>query len=162
GGDCTAPGEVRVWDARTGEFLFELKGVPTVPPDSSSQARQSVSFSPDGTRILTAGAQNKTARMWNAQTGAPLPFELKGYEGVVDSAAFSLDGKRVVTSCADGTARVWNAETGALLLELKGPRSGVSAVAFSPDGSRIAAVGGGFIPAVWVWDAEKGGPALLD
>src|SRR5262249_12661182 len=30
GGDSEHPGEVRVWDARTGEFLFELKGVPAL------------------------------------------------------------------------------------------------------------------------------------
>ena len=168
GGDPDHPGEVRLWDARTGEFLFELKGVPPLngwPPSGSpfpSGWEQSASFSPDGTRILTAGAHNKTARMWNAQTGAPLPFELKEYQGVVWSAAFSPDGKRVVTSCADETARVWNAETGALLLELKPHRFGVDAVAFSPDGKRIATVSGDSMPTVKVWDAEKGGPALLD
>src|SRR5262249_56255323 len=124
-----------------------------------SRGGQGASLRRGGRRILPAGTQNKTARMWNAQTGAPLPFELKGYEGVVDSAAFSPDGKRVVTSCADGTARVWNAETGALLLELKPHRFGVRAVAFSPDGKRIATVSGGPMPTVKIWDAEKGGPA---
>src|SRR5262249_24984126 len=45
---------------------------------------------------------------------------------------------------------------------LKGLRFGVNAVAFSPDGTRIATVSGAPMPTVKVWDAEKGGPALLD
>src|SRR5262249_41198778 len=88
GGDYFHPGEVRLGDAGRGESLFELKGVPPSPSNRPSGWEQSASFSPDGTRILTAGTHNKTARMWNAQTGAPLPFELKEYQGVVRSAAF--------------------------------------------------------------------------
>ncbi|MBW4512470.1 MAG: hypothetical protein KME64_39160 [Scytonematopsis contorta HA4267-MV1] len=33
---------------------------------------------------------------------------LKGHQGSINSAKFSLDGKRIVTSSTDGTARVWN------------------------------------------------------
>src|SRR6516162_8003031 len=73
----------------------------------------------------------------------------------VRSAAFSPDGKRVVTNCEDETARVWNAETGALVLERKGNSFGVNAVAFSADGTRIATVSGRLMPTVKVWDAEK-------
>ena len=37
---------------------------------------------------------------------------LKGHTGYVRSAAFSGDGKRVVTASRDSTARVWDAESG--------------------------------------------------
>ena len=35
---------------------------------------------------------------------------LKGHTNAVNSAAFSKDGRRVVTASWDGTARIWNVE----------------------------------------------------
>ena len=52
-------------------------------------------------------------------------------------AAFSLDGKRVVTASADKTARLWNAETGTEIAVLKAHEGTVWSVAFSPDGKRV-------------------------
>ncbi len=66
-----------------------------------------VYFSPDGTRILTA-SQDKTARIWDAKTGALL-VTLTGHNRAVASAQFSPDGRRVVTASHDKTARVWDA-----------------------------------------------------
>ena len=54
------------------------------------------------------------------------------------SAAFSPDGKRIVTASADKTARLWDAATGKPIGEpLKGHERLVYSVAFSPDGKRI-------------------------
>ena len=46
--------------------------------------------------------------------------ELKGHSGPVASAAFSPDGKLVVTASADMTARVWDAATGKTTAILSG------------------------------------------
>ncbi len=54
---------------------------------------------------------DKTARVWDAETGKPVG-EAMTHGGSVISASFSPDGKRVVTASADKTARVWDAETG--------------------------------------------------
>jgi serine/threonine protein kinase len=98
----------RVWDARTGTLLLELKG----HADMVSSAR----FSPDGTRIVT-GSSDKTAKVWDARTGTPL-LELKGHRDAVMAVSFSPDGTRIVTGSNDKTARVWDARTGTPLLEL--------------------------------------------
>ena len=46
--------------------------------------------------VVTA-ADDKTARLWDSATGKPLAT-LIGHEGDVMSAAFSPDGKQVVTA----------------------------------------------------------------
>jgi len=76
-----------------------------------------ISFSPDGGRILTA-SQDKTARIWDAKTGALL-VTLTGHNRAVASAQFSADGKRVGTALHDKTARVWDAQTAALSLRCR-------------------------------------------
>ena len=113
-------------------------------------------FSPDGKRIVTASS-DKTARLWDADTGKPIGEPLKGHEDRVYSAAFSPDGKRIVTASADKTARLWDADTGRPIGEpLKGHRSIVFGAAFSPDGKRI--VTASVDKTARLWDAETRKP----
>jgi WD40 repeat protein len=51
----------------------------------------------------------------------------------VESAAFSPDGRRIVTASADGTTRIWDVATAKQIAVLRGNRF----AAFSPDGTRI-------------------------
>ena len=55
---------------------------------------------------------DKTARLWDAATGKPIGEPLTGHTDAVSSAAFSPDGKRIVTASEDKTARLWDAATG--------------------------------------------------
>jgi WD40 repeat protein len=96
----------------------------------------SAAFSPDGKRIVTT-SQDKTARLWDADTGKPIGEPLKGHENYVLSAAFSPDGKRIVTASADRTARLWDAETGKPIGEPLNHAAGLNSATFSPDGKRI-------------------------
>ena len=68
------------------------------------------SFSPDGRRIVT-GSVDKTARVWDAESGKPVGEPMR-HEGSVNAASFSPDGRRIVTASYDKTARVWDAESG--------------------------------------------------
>ena len=95
----------------------------------------SASFSPDGTRVVTA-SDDKTARVWDARSGQPLTEPLKHEEEVL-SASFSPDGTRVVTASADKTARVWDARSGQPLTEPLKHKSEVNSASFNPDGTRV-------------------------
>jgi hypothetical protein len=111
---------------------------------------RSASFSPDGSRIVTA-SWDKTARVWDAATGKEIAI-LRGHDEQVDSAAFSPDGSRIVTASRDKTARIWDASTAKEIAVLRGHNNWVTSAAFSPDGSRI-------VTASWdntarIWDAH--------
>ena len=143
------PLEQRGWEwryqkQRTRGGLFTLYGH-TGPVGS-------VSFSPDGARIVT-GSMDNTAKVWDARTGTAM-LELKGHTGCVSDVSFSPDGTRIVTGSLDGTAKVWDARTGTAVLEFKGHTDMVTCVSFSPDGTRI--VTGGWDRTAKVWDARTG------
>ena len=72
---------------------------------------------------------------------------------VVNSAAFSPDGSRIVTASRDKMARVWRADSGALIAELKGHADRVHSAAFSPDGSRIVTASRDNTARVWMADS---------
>ena len=79
---------------------------------------------------------------------------LKGHDGPVQSAAFSSDGKRVVTASDDKTARIWDAESGKEIAVLKGHDDLVRSAAFSSDGKRVVTASAD--KTARIWDAESG------
>jgi hypothetical protein len=136
----------KVWDARTGSPVLELK----LELQGHTDVVWSVAFSPDGSRLVTGSFEQ--TRVWDARTGSPL-LELKGHTGRVYGVAFSPDGTRLVTGSEDKTAKVWDARAGSPLLELKGHTDQVLSVAFSPDGTRLVTRD---FSAAKVWDARTG------
>ncbi len=61
-----------------------------------------------------------------ASNGSELQV-LRGHEGKVIFAEFSVDEQRIVTASTDGTARIWDAESGVELLRLSGHEGPVCA-----------------------------------
>jgi len=91
-------------------------------------------FSSNGRRVLTASA-DRTARIWNAQTGQLTPG--LPHRGTVVAAEFSPDGTRVLTASDDHTARLWDARTGHPITEPLRHDGPLSSARFSPDGRRV-------------------------
>ena len=112
----------------------------------------SAAFSPDGARLVIASG-DKTARLWDAKSGASLAV-LEGHTNFVTSAAFSPDGARIVTASGDKTARLWDAKSGASLAVLEGQTNSVTSAAFSPDGARIVTASDD--NTARLWDAKTG------
>ena len=66
----------------------------------------SASFSPDGTRLVSASG-DKTVKVWDAATGQER-ISLEGHTGGVNSVAFSPKGMRLVSTSYDKTVKVWD------------------------------------------------------
>ena len=109
-------------------------------------------YSPDGTRILTAG-EDGTAKVWDAETGVCVRT-FRGHVGPVHCAAFHPTAARAVTAGQDGTARVWDLATGECAHTLRAHAGGVTSVAFAPSGKLLATAGRDL--AARLWDPDTG------
>ncbi len=153
---------VKVWDAVSGQETLTLKasdagsGQETLTLKGHDHDVTSVTFSPDGKRMATAGWY-MTVKVWDAVSGQET-LSLKGHNRDVRSVAFSPDGKRIASASDDGTVKVWDAGSGQEIRTLKGHTDGVADVVFSPDGKRIASAGND--GTVKVWDAGSGQETL--
>jgi WD40 repeat protein/Flp pilus assembly protein TadD/predicted Ser/Thr protein kinase len=151
-GPVVNDGQVRVYDARSGEEQVVLKGAA-----AAFFAECGPVFSPDGGRIVAQG-KDGSARVFDARNGEEV-FTLKGASLAL---TFSPDGTRIaqvgpITRGEFGWVRVHDARSGEEMFALKAP-SGLSTPVFSPDGARIAAAAGHSV--VRVFDARNGQEVL--
>jgi len=131
---------VQIWDIATSAELLRLR-------DPTAFGR-SVAYSPDGRLFITA--DDKMARVWDAETGAEvlrLPHDDK-----VQNVAFAPTGRAVLTASQTG-ARAWDLE-GHLLRTLNEPKASMECAALSSDGRLVAT--GHWDCTVRVWNLVSG------
>ena len=155
-----------IYDAQTGEELNLFTGhgqeQGSFPPGgngvSGVYSVLSVSFSPDGQTLASAGI-DKTIRLWDVRTGDTLRT-LTGHTKEVNSVAFSPDGKTLASGSSDSTTRLWDVRIGDTILILREHRGGVpsrvSSVAFSPDGKTLASGSSSYDEKIRLWDVRTG------
>jgi WD40 repeat protein len=86
---------VRLWDVESAKVLDIAR---------HSGGVTSVSFSPDGKRLLTSGGEG-TLRLSDVKTGDVI-YEVKE-QGVINCAVFSPGGRMAVFGQSDGKIKVW-------------------------------------------------------
>ena len=108
----------------------------------------SVSFSPDGTRVVSGSGG---VHVWDIVSGGTI-FNL--FREMSLSVDFSNDGKYIASGNYDGTISIWNAATGESIHGALGKHGEhVYSVAFSPNSRYIAS--GSSDRTVRIWDVEK-------
>jgi WD40 repeat protein len=142
---------IRIWNVETGKELHRLENQ-TGRGWGTLGWQAYIAFSPDSKKVLTCRDADKSARILDADTGKellklPEPF-----------AAFSPNGKIIISCGKDEIARIVDIESGSatfgkVLLELKGHTTTVSSAVFSPDGKKAATLGD---VAVRIWDTQSG------
>jgi WD40 repeat protein len=133
-----------LWNVANGSAITSLKHKRPV---------NNLVFSVDGSELATSMSDANVAYVWDVEPPA-LIAELDGHTGTVDCAAFSPDGKYIVTGSYDGTARVWSARSGNQIAVLKGHSGGIYGVSYSRDGTRIVTASQDTTAAVW--DSKSG------
>jgi WD40 repeat protein/predicted Ser/Thr protein kinase len=95
-------------------------------------------FSPDGTRLATAGG-DKTIRLWDPRTGECMAT-LMGHRDQINALTFAPDGTTLVTVSRDRTVRVWDLPTSSLRAVMRRESEELD-TAISADGTMLVAVG---------------------
>lgn len=127
-----------LWDVASGRWLRIFAG--------HTGSIWSVAFSPDGSRVLTGGA-DRTVRIWEAATGRLL-HTLEGHRQNLRGAVLSPDGTRVLSFDGDSFMKIWDAGSGALLRDMTAHRF-ISTAVFFPDSRRLLSGGGDGVVQLW-------------
>lgn len=115
-------GDVQILDGRSGQWIRTLVG--------AKQFINCTTFSNDDRLLATAGADIQVF-IFTVATGACVVAH--GHSASQDTAAFSGDGSRLLTSGEDGTARMWDTATGRQTLSISAGANFLYGAFFSPD-----------------------------
>jgi WD40 repeat protein len=141
-------GSVRLWDVRTGREIARFPG--------HGRTIDTVQFSPDGTRLLSADDMG-VLRMWSVREKTQRLVLEAGPGGPAYRAgiAFSPDGQKILSLCGR-QLRVWNTTTGKEIVQvaLVPGTSGFQTAVFSPDGHQVLTASLDRI--AQLWDAQTG------
>lgn len=120
---------------------------------------QQAEFSPDERTVLTVSGTDVT--LWDRRTGEGAFPPLK-HMNAVKRAAFSPDGKLIVTACEDGAARVWETSSGRMIGAELRHDAPVNGAAFSPDSAFLVTTSDDKTARRWsVESGKQVGPACM-
>jgi WD40 repeat protein/tRNA A-37 threonylcarbamoyl transferase component Bud32 len=149
GGRLSKPGEIKIWDLRTGSLLKTLTG--------HANRITSVAYHPDK-NILASGSYDQTVKLWNLDTGEEI-VTLRDHTSSVNDVAFAPKGDRLASAGHDLSVRIWDWAAYAndpvkSVQKLLGHDKSVSSVAFHPGGTVLAS--GSWDKSVKLWNLATG------
>jgi WD40 repeat protein len=145
---ASADGTARIWDATTGVELNTLSG--------HTGPIFSVEFNPNENGTVVTASSDRTARVWHAaSTEIDAALRGRGQGGIVNDAAFSPDGRLVVTASRGSKARIWKpAKRKQPLVTLPAQPGALNTAAFNRDGTEVVTASQSGRSTIW--DAATG------
>ncbi len=137
-----APSEAQhrivLFDVQTGAESRRLTG--------DRLAATLLTFSPDGTRLVSAGGNNIC--VWDPATGKAI-HNFEAHTKPVRAIRVSPDGKLLASCADDDLIRVWDMAAGSKVREIEAEQDGVNDVAFSASGQTLASAGDDHTIKLW-------------
>lgn len=166
---------VKLWDVESGQVKLSFAGrrhnFETKLKSGAIGQFFMIPYRSDGRAILTE-REDDLVTVWDTSSGKEtatldhktetnaakdvlkLAIPFKTIYPLFMQAAFSPDGKRIVTANGDKTPKLWDAETGALIASLSGLTEPTYLALFCPDNRTILTYS--IKGEVNLWDAETG------
>jgi WD40 repeat protein len=135
-------GRIDLWDTASGRKLSNI---------ANNARPYRVVFNPKRPQI--AYPAEGTVKLFDLQEQRALS-DLKSSETMVESVAFSPDGRWLVSGYSSGAIMLWDLDGRAEPTSLSGYATRIDSVAISVDGAWIAS--GNRDPAIRIWNAESG------
>jgi WD40 repeat protein len=102
-GQPSRNGQIKLWDAATGNFVRECK-------DAHSDSVLSLEFSPDG-KLLASAAADRFAKLFDVSSGKFVKA-FEGHSDQVTGVTWKADGRMLATSGADNQVKFWDVISG--------------------------------------------------
>lgn len=118
-----------------------------------------IAWSSDG-RTLASPSEDKTIRLWDAESGE-LRRVLEGHSSAVYDVAWSPNGPVLASASADKTVRLWDADSGELWRTLPWHSDSVTSVAWSPKGCLLASASDDGTICIWDFGPTHRAPGRL-
>ena len=157
-----AGSKIFFWDVATREIIKIIDLLEHVERVGGSSGKISISFSPDGGTLLSAGGTSHHVFLWDVATGKKIASYKSGVN--VISISYSPDGDRFVTGSTDGNVVLWEADTGTNIRTIEAHTGPVKSISWSKDGNFFVTAGGyDRIVRRWNKDGEPAaGPNIME
>lgn len=138
---------VKIWDLSEFDACTKLKGLHRGAVTSLAWCKKSHDYN-----ILATTSSDRTARLWNSDTGKSLA-QLKDHEGWVLDCSFSADSRTLATSSWDSNVKLWDVETKKCVRSLNDHESGVWTCKYHSENPNVVC-SGSEDGSLRVWDAR--------
>jgi COMPASS component SWD3 len=172
---ASADGTVKIWDVaagatEVGDDLMPgsstIRASNSVGGGSSSSGAKHVQMNPlesmvghsrginevcwsnSGDPFVATASDDKTSRLWDAQTGDAL-VEFRGHDNFVFCCEFNASSNLLATGSFDETVKLWDVRSGECVSTLPAHSDPVTAVSFNRDGTCVVSASHDGLIRIW-------------